>query len=415
MEVLMYPRMHKICGVSIEEFITRLHSYIMGEYLDEMIVRKDHFLNLYEFIESGDPTIEEDDLVECMKAWDAYDNMRVPLDDLDLMFVVYSHSDEYKKLEKSLHLDSFRCDAICNMISEDDPIDVNAVKTIFIRTASRLELLDQDIDKILERHPDADETCSDIQVRAFNRWRIHNKHYVPCHFNPKFHEIFHIDPRKFCDNVYQELLDIRDFIDTYTYQFDADVKMMAIGRHIPKDVNSLLQYYITFKKYIDVRDISNMASDYVSRKFNVSAVEAIDKYDDEVRSHGYDSYEYFSEILFSDKLHLGYIDSIKLAKSITMEEDRDLQSLFAVIRLNADVTEYMNSRIPKGAYDDFYREYLYASKEKMHQNMLIAKNRYQFLNSLCGFSQIPADRFKSVFAVADQYIDNIDTRKDDIS
>ena len=29
----MYPRMHKICGVSIEEFITRLHSYIMGEYI----------------------------------------------------------------------------------------------------------------------------------------------------------------------------------------------------------------------------------------------------------------------------------------------------------------------------------------------------------------------------------------------
>lgn len=51
----------------------------------------------------------------------------------------------------------------------------------------------------------------------------------------------------------------------------------------------------------------------------------------------------------------------------------------------------------------------------MHQNMLTAKNRYQFLNSLCGFSQIPTDRFKSVFAVADQYIDNIDARKDDIS
>lgn len=415
----MYPRMHKICGVSIEEFLHKMYDFgtIQMQIYDQFYKA---WLNLYEFIECGDPTVDEDDLINCIRIENAVKCKRDDIKDIIDCLSTYSYTDEFKALSKSLDLNSL---IDFNKQLEDE--DTNAFKSqhIYVRTATNLGILDDYIDQLMRENGKADDDSHDFTYMAYHRFKRLKVGLPHGSFHIDFMQIFNVEPQKFIEGCCREFFDIGDFVKLVDHQFNSNVKLLAVGQFVPKDINSLIEYYILMRKRCLAIGMMDTLSDYMMTfthrytiKLNmINTLCDIQSEMSEIHDHSYKSFSYFLGILLKDKLNLGYIDEIRLSDSMCGLKDHDMKSVFVINRMHADVREYMESKIDPSAYDEFYREYFYGDRQTISDKLKEVNRKYQFMNQLFGFDHIPDKRFGSIFDAADQYIDNNDTRKDNFS
>lgn len=409
----MYPRMHKICGVSIEEFLRKMYDFgtIQMQIYDQFYKA---WSNLYEFIECGDPTVDEDDLINCIRIENAVHCKRDDIKDIIDCLTTYSHTDEFKALSKSLDLYSL---IDFEKQLEDEDTDVFKSQHMYVRTAMNLGILDDYIDQLMKEYHKPEDEPGNFVYMAYHRFKRLKVGLPHGSFHIDFMQIFNVEPQKFIEGCCQEFFNIRDFVKLVDHQFNSNVKLLAVGQCVPKDINSLIEYYILMRKRCLVIGVMDTLSDhmmtftnrYTSKLNVINTLCSIQSEMSEIHDHSYKSFSYFLEILLKDKLNIGYIDEIRLSDSIHGLKDPDMKSVFAINRLHADVRKFMESKIDPWAYDEFYREYFYGDKQTISDKLKEVDRKYQFMNQLFGFDHIPADRFKSIFTIADQYIDNIDT------
>ena len=118
------------------------------------------------------------------------------------------------------------------------------------------------------------------------------------------------------------------------------------------------------------------------------------------------AYEYFSEILFTDKLNMGYIDKINRAISENQYYSSAVGSLLSLFDTIHIVHEYFDAKLEPTVYDEYYREYFYESEEAIEAKRNEACKKYEFMNQLCNFDKIPEDRFKDIFTLMDEMTGN---------
>lgn len=398
----MYSRMHRICGVSIEDFLRKLYDFGV-KCIAEYESRKNVFEKSFNFINSGNQEITEEDLIKCVDAEHKLRAIHNAIEEIQKCASTYSHTSEFKNLSKVIDLKSLTSvytDAIAFHRSFGD------LDEIFATFAFDFGFLADIIESLIDmgREDDYDDG---YKTSAYIRWEDDNVGTCTSDHHLKFDELFHIDKAEFGKRCFEEYKSMLTFGEIYFYQFNLDVMLMARGKCIPKDEDALLKYYIAYEKCnmisVALHDLGDLICKAAISCDSIELKEFANYKMSDVSAY-HIAYEYFSEILFTDKLNIGYIDKIKRAISENQYYSSAVGSLLSLFDTIHIVHEYFDAELEPTVYDEYYREYFYESEEAIEAKRNEARKKYEFMNQVCDFDKIPEDRFKDIFTLMDEMI-----------
>ena len=97
----MYPRMHKLLGLSIEEFLTRMYYYGYSN-ISKLTMAKIKILKDLDYAQVNSSSLTEDDIIEFEKEYRLLRSIYRPISELYQVFETYSHMKEYHDLSSKL-------------------------------------------------------------------------------------------------------------------------------------------------------------------------------------------------------------------------------------------------------------------------------------------------------------------------
>lgn len=396
----MYPRMHKILGMSIEDFLT--HMYYYGQnIISSVAMAKFKVLNDFRFIQYNGSSMTEEEIIafekECRMLRGKFDI----INELYTLFETYSHTEEYNKIAIRSDIDHLREYCKTFYSAGDNDLKWNSISRFVAKTAMEFGVLDESLSVVSENHPNM--SSDRVMVSAYNKWtRSQGVKFLHLNINYLRDVCPDMDTYTFLMNIDEEMKYLFDFICYEGYIMDTTARFLILGKDKPTVFDDFLNIYANHSEYSEI----NRAMNHLNvMAHHVENYEKDDSLKERVRSIGakwrskdelfLTASMYLREIITFDGLNFGYLDQVPSSKKVCDAKNKKARSFMGGAQLNVDVCHYLDSKLSPEYYPSFVHEYFYENPGRIRNMSNNAKVYHEFLSEKYHFSEIPKEKFKS--------------------
>ena len=400
----MYPRMHKLLGLSIEEFLTRMYYYGYSN-ISKLTMAKIKVLKDLDYVQVNSSSLTEDDIIEFEKEYQLLRSTYEPIGELYQVFETYSHMKEYHEFSSKLdikHVHDYCEDFYKNGDNDLKNNHISARVDLLAKAAMDLGLLDDIMNSISEKHP---EISQDRLInRAYRRWvREHGVKYTHDKIDYLKDICPDVDPHDFINNIRDEMDFLYDLIRRDGYMLDIQAKEIITGKKIPATLDDLLSIYATYVRFAETKQAMYRLNIMISHiRISIRDDASIRSVAHSARSKYMKMEKLFltpfifiRDLITFDGLNLGYLDEIPSSKRLYDPIQKKATSFLGGVQLHIDVCKYMDSKLSPIAYPSFYDDYFDAIPGKLNIKANNIESYHDFLSEKHNFGTITKEAFKT--------------------
>lgn len=400
----MYPRMHKLLGLSIEEFLTRMYYYGYSN-ISKLTMAKIKILKDLDYAQVNSSSLTEDDIIEFEKEYRLLRSIYRPISELYQVFETYSHMKEYHDLSSKLgikHAHDYCEDFYKNGDKDLKNNRISARINLMAKAAMDLGLLDDIMNSISEKHPEIPQ--DKLIDRAYRRWvREHGVKYTHDEIDYLKDICPDMDPHDFINNIRDEMDFLYDLIRCDGYMLDIQAKEIITGKKIPATLNDLLSTYAAYFRFRETKQamyrLNIITSHIRSSNWDDASIRTVahsakSKYI-KMEKLFLTPFIFIEDIITFDGLNLGYLDEIPSSKRLYDPIQKKATSFLGGVKLRIDVCEYMDSKLSLIVYPRFYDDYFGAIPRKLNIKANNIELYHDFLCEKHDFGTIPKEAFKT--------------------
>lgn len=384
----MYPRMHKVLGVGIEEFIEWAYRYA-SNVMVKFTVQRRFVWQQFEAIKKSADTVNESDIVNFMREFKKFDQFYHIIYELKYLFDSYAHTDEFNSVLKNDDFATIK--ANFDKIASTDYAfhrytykDVNdTIKMILIERGFLDSYAEMAYDNFPRLNLD-DATSEDVWKKSYWLWRKSLGLFANEDEHINFIEEFGIDEKSFIAAVHDEMMLMYEYNETVGYSIDVGMKLVIVENH-PISFDDFTNMYFNYYVYNGIRRAMSMLHDYtydsmykyfdvVDRSTSegnasVIGIKVISYDNAEKRFPGIretltakqqlvrkfrNKMDLFNYLFIQDKLNMGHL---KYIPGIEYKNGKYLNVSGMAIK----VQQFMNKFIIDNRMSEFYRNYYHDS------------------------------------------------------
>ena len=400
----MYPRMHKLLGLSIEEFLTRMYYYGYGN-ISKLTMAKIKVLKDLDYVQVNSSSLTEDDIIEFEKEYQLLRSTYEPIGELYQVFETYSHMKEYHEFSSKLdikHVHDYCEDFYKNGDNDLKNNHISARVDLLAKAAMDLGLLDDIMNSISEKHPEIPR--DKLINRAYRRWvREHGVKYTHDKIDYLKDICPDVDPHDFINNIRDEMDFLYDLIRRDGYMLDIRAKEIITGKKIPATLNDLISIYAAYFRFAETKQAMYRLNIMISHirisirddaSIRTVAHSARSKYM-KMEKLFLTPFIFIRDLITFDGLNLGYLNEIPSSKRLYDPIQKKATSFLGEVKLHIDVCKYMDSKLSPIAYPSFYNDYFGAIPEKLNIKANIVESHHDFLCEKHNFGTITKATFKT--------------------
>lgn len=399
----MYPRMHKLLGLTIEEFLTRMYYYGYSN-ISKLTMVKIKVLEDFDYVQVNGSSLTEDDIIEFEKEYQLLRSIYGPIGELYQVFETYSHMKEYHDLSSKLgikHVHDYCEDFYKNGDKDLKNNCISARIDLMSKVAMDLGLLDDIMNSISEKHPEIPQ--DKLINQAYRRWvREHGVKYTRDEINYLKDICPDMDPHDFINNIRDEMDFLYDLIRCDGYMLDIQAKEIITGKKIPATLNDLLSIYAAYFRFTEIKQAMHRLN-IITSHIRISNLD-----DTSIRTVAHSTkskyikmeklfltpFIFIEDLITFDGLNLGYLDEIPSSKRLYDPIQKKATSLLDEAKLRIDVCKYMDSKLSLIVYPRFYDDYFGAIPRKLNIKANNIELYHDFLCEKHNFGTIPKEAFK---------------------
>ena len=402
----MYPRMHRICGVSIEEFLTRMYYYGYSN-ISKLTMAKIKVLKDFDYVQANGSSLTEDDILEFEKEYQLLKSTYGPIGELYQVFETYSHMKEYHDFGNRLdikHVHDYCEDFYKNGDKYLKKINHISARIDYLLAKAAMEfgLLDDIMNSISEKHPEIPQ--DKLMIRAYRRWV--REHGVTC-TRDKIDYLRDIcpdvDPHDFINNIRDEMGFLYDLIRCDGYMLDIHAKEIIIGKKIPATLDDLLLIYAAYARFAETKQAMYRLNIIISHiRISIRDDVSIRTVANSARSKYMKMEKLFltpfifiRDLITFDGLNLGYLDEIPSSKRLYDPIQKKATNFLGGVQLHIDVCKYMDSKLSPTVYPSFYDDYFGAIPGKLNIKANNIESYHDFLCEKYNFGTVTKEAFKT--------------------
>ena len=390
----MYPRMHKLLGLSIEEFLTRMYYYGYSNMKD------------FDYVQANGSSLTEDDIIEFEKEYQLLKSTYGPIGELYQVFKTYSHMKEYHNFGSRLdikHVHDYCEDFYKN---GDTYLKINHISAcidyLLSKAAMEFGLLDDIMNSISEEHPEIPQ--DKLMIRAYRRWvREHGVTYARDKIDYLKDICPDADPHDFINNIRDEMDFLYDLIRCDGYMLDIHAKEIITGKKIPATLDDLLSIYAAYARFAETKQAMYRLNIIISHiRISIRDDVSIRTVANSARSKYMKMEKLFltpfifiRDLITFDGLNLGYLDEIPSSKRLYDPIQKKATNFLGGVQLHIDVCKYMDSKLSPTVYPSFYDDYFGAIPEKLNIKANNIESYHEFLCEKYNFGTITKEAFKT--------------------
>ena len=400
----MYPRMHKLLGLSIEEFLTRMYYYGYSN-ISKLTMAKIKVLKDLDYAQANSSSLTEDDIIEFEKEYQLLRSTYEPIGELYQVFETYSHMKEYHDFsDKSgiKYVHDYCEDFYKNGDKDLKNNHISARIDLMAKAAMDLGLLDDIMNSISEKHPEIPQ--DKLMIRAYRRWvREHGVTYTRDKIDYLRDICPDVDPHDFINNIRDEMDFLYDLIRCDGYMLDIQAKEIITGKKIPATLDDLLSIYAAYARFEETKQAMYRLNIMISHiRISIRDDASIRTVANNARSKYMKMEKLFltpfifiRDLITFDGLNLGYLDEIPSSKRLYDPIQKKATSFLGGVQLHIDVCKYMDSRLSPTVYPSFYDDYFGAIPEKLNTKANNIESYHDFLCEKYNFGTVTKEAFKT--------------------
>ena len=402
----MYPRMHKLLGLSIEEFLTRMYYYGYSN-ISKLTMAKIKVLKDFDYVQVNGSSLTEDDIIEFEKEYQLLKSTYGPIGELYQLFETYSHMKEYHDFGSRLdikHVHDYCEDFYKNGDKYLKKINHISVRIDYLLAKAAMEfgLLDDIMNSISEKHLEIPQ--DKLMIRAYRRWvREHGVTYTRDKIDYLKDICPDVDPHDFINNIHDEMDFLYDLIRCDGYMLDIQAKEIITGKKIPATLDDLLSIYAAYVRFAETKQAMYRLNIMISHiRISIRDDASIRTVANSARSKYMKMEKLFltpfifiRDLITFDGLNLGYLDEIPSSKRLYDPIQKKATSFLGGVQLHIDVCKYMDSKLSPIVYPSFYDEYFGAIPEKLNTKANNIESYHDFLCEKYNFGTITKEAFKT--------------------
>lgn len=400
----MYPRMHKLLGLSIEEFLTRMYYYGYSN-ISKLTMAKIKVLKDFDYVQANGSSLTEDDIIEFEKEYQLLKSTYGPIGELYQVFKTYSHMKEYHNLSSKLnikHVHDYCEDFYKNGDKDLKNNRISARINLMAKAAMEFGLLDDIMNSISEEHPEIPQ--DKLMIRAYRRWvREHGVKYTHDEIDYLKDICPDADPHDFINNIRDEMDFLYDLIRCDGYMLDIHAKEIITGKKIPATLDDLLSIYAAYARFAETKQAMYRLNIIISHiRISIRDDVSIRTVANSARSKYMKMEKLFltpfifiRDLITFDGLNLGYLDEIPSSKRLYDPIQKKATSFLGGVQLHIDVCKYMDSKLSPTVYPSFYDDYFDVIPEKLNIKANNIESYHEFLCEKYNFGTITKEAFKT--------------------
>lgn len=400
----MYPRMHKLLGLTIEEFLTRMYYYGYSN-ISKLTMVKIKVLKDLDYARVNGSSLTEDDIIEFEKEYRLLRSIYGLIGELYQVFETYSHIKEYHNLSSKLgikHVHDYCEDFYKNGDKDLKNNHISARIDLMSKAAMDLGLLDDIMSSISEKHPEIPQ--DKLIDQAYRRWvREHGVKYTRDEINYLKDICPDMDPHDFINNIRDEMDFLYDLIRCDGYMLDIQAKEIITGKKIPATLNDLLSIYAAYFRFTEIKQAMyrlNIITSHIrisnrdDASIQTMAHSTKSKYI-KMEKLFLTPFIFIEDLITFDGLNLGYLDEIPSSKRLYDPIQKKATSFLGGVKLRIDVCKYMDSKLSLIVYPRFYDNYFGAIPRKLNIKANNIELYHDFMCEKHNFGTIPKEAFKT--------------------
>lgn len=401
----MYPRMHKLLGLSIEEFLTRMYYYGYSN-ISKLTMAKIKVLKDFDYVQANSSSLVEDDIIEFEKEYQLLKSTYGPIGELYQVFKTYSYMKEYQDFGSRLDIKYVHdyCEDFYK--NGDTYLKINHISAcidyLLPKAAMEFGLLDDIMNSISEKHPEIPQ--DKLMIRAYRRWvREHGVTYTRDKIDYLRDICPDVDPHDFINNIRDEMGFLYDLIRCDGYMLDIHAKEIITDKKIPATLDDLLLIYAAYARFAETKQAMYRLNIIISHiRISIRDDASIRTVANSARSKYMKMEKLFltpfifiRDLITFDGLNLGYLDEIPSSKRLYDPIQKKATNFLGGVQLHIDVCKYMDSKLSPTVYPSFYDDYFGAIPEKLNIKANNIESYHEFLCEKYNFGTITKEAFKT--------------------